>query len=439
MNKMKKTILFLITFVLILNYSSFALTDFNYKNTYILITGVLNWNDKSFASFSSEERKDQELYELFKSKGVSPQNAVLLLDNKATLSNIKNSLIKIAEASSKNSNLIFYYAGHGTMLEGGDVYFANYDIDSKNMPKTGLNTADIGKIIKKYFKGNLVILMADCCYSGSLCKEAEYLTKSGVNTIAVTSASSSNSSTANWTFTQSIIDGISGSSLFDHNFDKIIALSEIKDEVFNSMKYREHQRSGNYIPFNLDDIKFSNKQDENYVYKKIAGDFKAGDYVFGNYLNKWQCARILDYKKGWYLVEFYFYTDKKDIELPPDKIKQEIFVNLPAGKNITVQWGGKNWNAKIIKEENGFHLITYPDWPSFWDEWIAYDRVVLDKSPELKFEKADVLWEGNWYPAVILLKNNGKYFVHYIDYNYTWDEWVASKRIKAEKGFFKKI
>lgn len=426
--KKNKFIIIALLFLLIFNSPVFSAADFDYSNTYCLITGVLSWPDKGYASFSTKNRKDVELYDTLIRKGVKKENSILLIDNEATLSNIKESLKKISQKAPGNANLIFYYAGHGVKTKDGNSYFTNYDIKGDEEAATGLNVSDIASIIKENFKGKLVILMADCCYSGALCPQAQTLTRNGINTIALTSASSSNSSTGSWAFTQSVIDGLEGNSLYDHNLDNNITLSEVKNEIYNAMKYREHQKCGVFLPQNTENIKISSKNNTGYSYGKPCGSFNAGDYVFGFYTNKWESARILDYKNNAYVAEFYFYSDKEIKNLPEGKIKKEYFVKLKKNANYIVEWKKQGYNAKILEAADVFYYITYPGYTNYWDEWITYDRVLFEAMPEYK--KVMALYENKWYPAVILTSDDkDNYFIHYPGFDYTWDEWVNSSKI----------
>ncbi len=47
-----------------------------------------------------------------------------------------------------------------------------------------------------------------------------------VASFSLTSAATANTSTGNWTFTQSLLDGLSGSPLIDTNGDGLITLGE---------------------------------------------------------------------------------------------------------------------------------------------------------------------------------------------------------------------
>jgi hypothetical protein len=47
-------------------------------------------------------------------------------------------------------------------------------------------------------------------------------------------------------------------------------------------------------------------------------------------------------------------------------------------------------------------------------------------------DKADVLWQGSWYPATVLHGNGDRCFIHYDGYESSWDEWVGPDRIKLK-------
>lgn len=53
--------------------------------TRVLITGVLQWQDPGVNSFSDENRKDQELHDVFSALGIPDSANSLLLDNQGTL------------------------------------------------------------------------------------------------------------------------------------------------------------------------------------------------------------------------------------------------------------------------------------------------------------------------------------------------------------------
>jgi len=73
------------------------------------------------------------------------------------------------------------------------------------------------------------------------------------------------------------------------------------------------------------------------------------------------------------------------------------------GKTVTVSWRKEPVAAKVVKQQNGFHLVSYIGWPS--DKWV---------------------------PATIIATDSGnkRYYIHYVGDEAVWDEWVTDNRMK---------
>lgn len=392
------------------------------ENTYGVVAGVLEWSDKDFPPFEKHNRKDKEFYGLLGSNGAD-KNVKLLIDEEATLKNIKAQIEKALDEAPVGSTFLFYYAGHGVKADNSMIYFANSDINGSDYKSSGFSVSWLGDVIAKKFKGRLVWLMADCCYSGALLDEADKINKAGKNVIVLSSASSSNLSTANWTFSQTIIDCFSGLPLADHNNDGFVSLKETADELRNSMKFREHQLSG----YKIKDI------DEGSPISKTNGSLQgqgSSEYTVGSYCyalkgGDWKTVRILDSKNDKLVCEFYDYSDKSIENLSADELKPAYFVNHKTGDKVKVEWESKWYDAKIINADNDFYMIKYDGYEDFWNEWVAYERIKTGSE-----KTAQVEWQGAWYPAVVHEDSGNKYFISYTGYTYTWDEWVNSSRIK---------
>jgi hypothetical protein len=395
--------------------------DFDPKNTYILMVGVLSWQDPNLSSFESKNRKDQALYDLFKTLGVPTENMMILLDQEATLENIKQQLTDLASKTNSQSTFLFYYAGHGTKLKNGEAFFCNYDYVSGKEASKGLNVSMISEVLNANFKGSTIWLSADCCYSGALIEQATQLKVEQV--VVATSASSSNISTGNWTFTQTLIDCFAGLHLADHNQNGTISLGELKTEIANAMKYREKQLFGFYLKGIKEGYNLAQTQQKKQP--NLQGDFKLGDYAIALDKQKWYPVRIIDTDEQELVCEFYFYSDKVVKNIPKKQLKPLHFVNYPVGQELEVLWEGQYYKAKVLKNENGFHYITYPNYASYYDEWVMYDRIRTGNE-----KKVAVEYKGQWYPAIILEEANNQYFIHYTHYDYYWDEWVDKSRVK---------
>ncbi len=396
--------------------------DIDYSNTYVMVVGVLKW-ENGLSPFSDVNRKDKELYDLFIKLGVPKENMVIMLDEEATLENIKKEFESLLSKVPETGTFIFYYAGHGMKKKDGSTFFANYDINTNQPGTTGLAVEYIGDIIREKFKGKMVWLTADCCYSGSLMEEGKKM--KNINTLVSTSATASNSSTENWTFTQTMIDCLSGLSLADHDKNGTITAGEWQRELEQAMKYREKQRNG-FALFRVDSTYVIGKADG----KAEEGDdvYPVGTYAQAFYEKVWQPVRIIGMSNGNYKCEFYHYSDKEEVMISADQLKHPHFVVFPEKSKVKVLWEGEYYVAEILKSEEGFHYITYPGYGSYWDEWVMYDRIKTGNE-----KPAEVKWEGAWYPAMVLEEKDGKYFIHYTDDSYVWDEWVGNDRIRFGK------
>ncbi len=383
-------------------------------NTYIFMVGVLQWQSPSLSPFSKKNRKDEELYNLFLSKGVNKANTVFLKDNEATLANITQKMKELLGKTKAGSTFIFYYAGHGSRSGNGPVCFANYDYTSGN----GFAASSVSAMINSSFKGSEVWLLADCCYSGTLIDEAKNISTGNKKVVAFTSSTSSNISTANWTFTQTMIDCLSGLGVGDRNADGKITLAETRSELYDAMLYRERQMSGTVfynVPetttFNLSAVQGQAGSPVSYLYVQQNGKFEP--------------LRVLSKNGNTISGELYHYSDKVPLSVDVAKTKPIEYMEYPVGKKVNVEWNGKTYPAEIKKVQNGFHYIHYTGYDDSWNEWVMYNRIYTAER-----KKCSIEWHGQWYPGEMMQQKDGKYFVHYTGYGNDWDEWVGAERIK---------
>jgi hypothetical protein len=346
----------------------------NPANTYAVIVGVLHWQDNKLTSYPTENRQDEALYRTLLQRGVPGAHVRLLLDDQATLANIRLALTEVAAAAPPDSTLIFYYAGHGLKRGKKETYFANYDLQNDHVETTGLNLKDISRILEKNFKGRNVWLMADCCYSGSLEQVVDAMARQGKAAMSLTSADAIDTSTGNWTFTETVIEGLRGQTA---------TLSELERSVGRAMKCREHQRYGFY-------------------------------------------------SKGW-LPETMMASAANPKKNQKDPCAGVVFKHYPAGALVMVDWMGTDYLAKVVKHDGDFHYITYPGWPASNDEWVTFKRIKgVAPAHAAANNRGSVLveWHDRWYPAQILKQDGRRYFIRYSGYDASWDEWVGPERIR---------
>lgn len=406
-------------------------------STHAVIVGALTFKDPAILPFSNRHRKDQELADLLVSRGVKKRNLTLLLDEAATADGVFKALEAAAAAAPADSTFLFYYAGHGDKSDKGVISFVAYDSSSDK--KTNLTLARIERTIEKNFKGKRILLLADACYSGGLLDVATSLTAKGFAAVALTSAESSNLSTGNWTFTQTLIDSLSGLPVSDRNADGKVDIGELADEARDAMKYRERQRSGVGLAglprtFVVADTKGSGWLRQNTPLEK-------GAYLEVSPSGSVEVGRVLDTSGSTVDVELYHYSDKSKVQVQVADAKPPVFQRFPASSKIHVYWKNKAYDAEVKRVEGDFHFITYTGFESYWDEWVLSDRIAESeqKAPTKPAnvgsrafavgDKVKIDWQGKQYPGSVLQVKDGKYFVHYDGYGKEWDEWAVPARV----------
>lgn len=414
---------FLLAFLFFLfHLISFSQSLFIPEKTKIVIIGVLKWEDPNISTFSDRNRKDQELYDLFIEMGVPKENISLLLDQEATLSNMQDAIRSKMEVCESDETFIFYYAGHGVKTKD-KYYFCNYDMGAKS--ETQFDVSFLNKTASKKFKGKRVLLLADCCYSGVLLKTGETISKKKKEVVVMTSATSSNISTGNWTFTQTLLDNLRGENEGDRDKNGEISLTELSVEMYDAMKYRERQLNG-FKTFLVDaDKTIVQKTKEKPVDDDSKSEFKIHQYVYALTRGNWQPARIKSINASDITIEFYEYSDKRE-EIIDLKFVRNIQTPDYSGLDLVeVKWEKKVYPAKIIKRQGDFYFIAYDGYDATWNEWVMYDRIKTGNEKE-----ASVLWNTGWYKAEVLQEKDEKYFIHYKGYDHTWDEWAEKERVK---------
>jgi hypothetical protein len=409
--------------ILFISLNAFTQDLFDPKNTHIVIAGVLKWKDPSVSTFSDHHRKDQELYDQFIEMGVPKSNIVIMLDNEATLKAMQDNINAKMEACDEKSTFIFYYAGHGVKA-GKKYYFCNYDMGAK--AETRFDVSFLSIAASKKFKGKRIILMADCCYSGSLLKEGEKISKKGKQVVVMSSATSSNISTGNWTYTQTILDNFRGESEGDHDKSGDISLKELSVEIKDAMKYRERQLNG-FATYDVDAektiVQKLAKGEKKEV--KTLNDFTTDQYVYALSKGNWKPARIKAMNYGDITVEFYDYSDKREEIIEKKFVRSIQTPDYSKLTKVEVEWEKKFYKSTIKKSDGDFYFIQYDGYDESYNEWVMYDRIKTGNEKNSKVE-----WNTGWYDGIILQEKDNKYFVTYKGYDHTWDEWVTKDRIK---------
>lgn len=334
--------------------------------TRALVVGLLDFADPALTDFSPVDRRDVAIARTLVERGVPAPQVVTLLDAAATREAVLRALAAAADATPVGGTLIVYYAGHGTRTSDGDVAYVAYDTRSGDADTTGVSVSALYGTLAPRVVGKRVLFFADCCHSGALSGLAQRLSSLGAVAASVTSADASNTSTGNWTFSQVLLEGLRGDACLDADTDGTVGLEELEAGVREAMRYREGQRSGAFL---------------GPLHRGLAIGTRVGAPRSGALAGRFMTApsgevvRVSREDGTTAEVRAYDYAGYRDYRLAFAALRPIPSTRYPVGAELMVEWGGRTWPAVVTAADGDFAFITYPGWPSYWDEWILADRV----------------------------------------------------------------
>ena len=242
------------------------------------------------------------------------------------------------------------------------------------------------------------------------------------------SSYANSSSTGNWTFTESLIYAWRGAPHVDANADGRISLRETQDSSESDMLFGEEQMA---------QFLFTGALTPQLGVAAAEGRAapRVGERVEALSSGSWYKGLVLDAKDGRFRVHYYGYEEDEDEWVKPDELRSFKFKQLPRGAAIEAEWQGQWYPAKVMEVRNGAHLVSYDGFGREWDEWVASSRVRLRNDTKYSLgEEVSVEWKGSWYRAKIIDLRSGSALIHYIGYDKSWDEWAEFKRIKRRSN-----
>lgn len=368
---LKNNILLIIIILFIMCFNLEAET-WQPEKTVACLIGILEWKDTDLAVYEKKGRQDARLFSLLKDRGVPQDKIRFLKDSQGTLEHCIAALKGTAKKGASDSVFFFYYAGHGTVDRStGRAYFLNYDCNTLKPESTCLSLVTVGEIIKDHFPGKKVILCADCCYSGNLNKVAVSLEKAGKEVCVFSSATSSNYSTGEWTFTMSLNDALSGEPAVKPGGGNV-TVADAASYIFHNMKYADFQMSNFFTTkgfspgFVISSIKSS---------QVLSDSSHVGEYKEAEWNNKWYRVRIIGQQGEKIKVHYLGYGDDWDDWVPYASLKDIVFSVYSKNTKISVEWDGEWYSATIVKVQDVFHFIKYEGYGEEWNEWVASNRI----------------------------------------------------------------
>lgn len=238
-------------------------------NVFIICIGINNYNyvpPLKYATADAQAMADR----LQQGLGVPEENVHVLLNEEATLSNIKNTLgVKIRQQAGKIDTVIIYFSGHGAPEpdsyslnpDGVNKYLLPINAEIESLYSTALPMEEVRNIFRRLLSER-VIFIADTCYSGAaggrtlMPEGSQYrsinqedllvqLKKTGKGRVILTASQGSEVSLENdelghGVFSYYLLQGLAGKA--DQNGDRRITVTELYNYVSKEVPKATYNR-----------------------------------------------------------------------------------------------------------------------------------------------------------------------------------------------------
>jgi tetratricopeptide (TPR) repeat protein len=219
--------------------------------SYALVIGISKYkNLPGSAQLSFPNRDAEDVYTtLISAEGgqFPAENVHKLIDDKATIANIRYELeVWLPSVTKDDDRVLIYFAGHG-FVSAGKAYLASNDVDIHNIASTAYPMADLGTDIGGKIKGKWKVLITDACHSGAITPETD---RAQVNQTLLDLQKSLFSLTASrdreqsfesdqfggghGVFTYYVVKGLEGEA--DTNGDGVVSADELAEYVHTNVR-----------------------------------------------------------------------------------------------------------------------------------------------------------------------------------------------------------
>lgn len=432
--------------------------DKSLENAYALIIGISKYMDNRISELKYTHADAEEFSKLITDPervGLKKENVRVLLDENATLSRIKESIVNwLIKKADEKSTVFIFFAGHGgaeadlLKREKDNLakYLLPYDTNRDSLFSTALSNRDFHDFLQMIRSKKLIIFL-DACHSGGVasCARDVKITEDPYQKLAegegqvVISASKhdqlsyEDANLGHGVFTYHLIDALSGKA--DANKDGYVTVSEVynylQEKVPASARdianaEQEPVYNGENITkdffISINQVQIKKKEKESIQEEKIR---KLGEFYFRGEFSGIQYERLMTIIRT---------EDKKltEMELKIGKLTDSLFE-----EDISIATfldGLKYIEPDLFAKQKG-GIPVKPD-PIQSNDWINKDRERQEAEGrkkriiELGLEANSLNGEGNHTLAITKWKEVLK-----LDPDY--DE--ATKGIKESEKALKEI
>jgi uncharacterized caspase-like protein len=129
------------------------------------------YNDVGLGNLNYADKDADALYEWLTTEGgFSPQDVLYLTNEKATLSTVRDSLVRYLNKAGPTDLVLFFFAGHGTPdpFDPTELYYLVHDSKVGQLKTTALPMTELRTIIDRNLRSERAIFLLDTCHSAGL-------------------------------------------------------------------------------------------------------------------------------------------------------------------------------------------------------------------------------------------------------------------------------
>jgi len=197
----------------------------------------------------------------------APSRVQLLLDERATVRNIREALFTWLKQAIAEDTVVIYFAGHGSPESpdsGENLFLLPYDVQYDSIAATGFPMWDIETALRRFIKAKRVVVLADACHAGGVGASFDIARRSsrglrpnaisaglhgltkiaeGVCVITASDASQLSQEGSQWggghgVFTHFLLEGLKGNA--DYSRDGSVTLGELVPYLSEQVRRATH-------------------------------------------------------------------------------------------------------------------------------------------------------------------------------------------------------
>jgi hypothetical protein len=229
--------------------------------SWAVIVGVSEYKNPGIPSLKYADKDAEALAEFLRRPeggGYDSDHMRVLLNQDATLANVKDALINFLNQAIDMDLVFIYFAGHGAPepARPQNIYLLTQDSDPNALGTTAFPMWDIQTVLARYINAKRVIVFSDACHSGNISVNFatrgvgvteqnlvnQYLTdlsKSKQGVVVFTASASGEVSQEfpemnHGVFTYYLLEGLEGKA--DYNNDYTVTINELMQYVEEQVK-----------------------------------------------------------------------------------------------------------------------------------------------------------------------------------------------------------